>query len=403
MKNKKLISVLLIVLCLSLCVGATYAYFTDSVTSRGNKIQAGNLKIDLELLNKETQEWNSIKTSQAPIFNYNLWEPGYTDVKLLKVENEGNLAIKWEARFIYEGQLSALANVIEVYVKTSDSEFAYPTSRDDFDLSWKYKGTLTEFASNISNVLNGEILASESDYFGIALYMPTTVEDNTLQDQTIGEFDIQIVATQLTYEPDAFGTDYDEGARFPNGGATIPEETTPEETTPEETTPEVTTPEPNPNEPEPTDPSIFIWELNDDGNSYTVKGITNPENVTNMIIPGTYNGLPVTAIGAWAFEGVSTVENIIVPDSVSIIDDYAFYNCENLTNIIISGNDVTYIGFYTFFGCANLTNITFGGTVEQWDSFGLAIFWWHPELRIDVKCSDGTTWMGEYSGEYEPA
>ena len=214
MKNKRVISVLMILLCLSLCIGVTYAYFTDSATSSGNKIQAGKLKIDLELLNKDTLIWNSIKGSQDPIFYYEYWEPGYTDVKLLRVENEETLAIKWEARFIYEGEFPALADAIEVYVKTSENEFAYPTSRD-LDDSWEYQGTLAEFASNISNILNGKLLSGESDYFGIALYMPTDVDDNDLQGEAIGPFDIQIIATQLANESDAFDEKYDENAEFP--------------------------------------------------------------------------------------------------------------------------------------------------------------------------------------------
>ena len=361
MKNKrtKLISVLLIVLCLSLCVGATYAYFTDSVTSSGNKIQAGNLKIDLELLNKETQEWNSIKTSQAPIFNYTLWEPGYTDVKLLKVENEGNLAIKWEARLVYEGTIPALAQAIEVYIKASETEFAYPATRAELDASWENVGNLEYFFNNISTILNGELLARESTYFGIELYMPTTVEDNTLQDQTIGEFDIQIVATQLTYEPDAFGTDYDEGARFPNGGATIPEETTPEETTPEVTAPDLDEPT---NEPEPTDPDIFTWSENGDG-TYTVTGLrweaTIPEN---LVIPSTYNGGAVTAIGDGAFDYEDTIESVVIPNSVTTIGNYAFWDCSSLTELTI-GNGVTTIGWSAFEECTGLTSITIPDSV----------------------------------------
>ena len=343
MKNKKLISVLLIVLCLSLCVGATYAYFTDSVTSSGNKIQAGNLKIDLELLNKETQEWNSIKTSQAPIFNYNLWEPGYTDVKLLKVENEGNLAIKWEARFVYDGTIPALAQAIEVYVKASETEFAYPATRAELDATWENVGNLEYFFNNISTILNGELLARESTYFGIELYMPTTVEDNTLQDQTIGEFDIQIVATQYTYESDAFDDQYDAGATFPSNGNNTPEETAPDLDEPA-------------NEPEPTDPDMFTWSENGDG-TYTVTGfkfgVTIPEN---LVIPSTYNGGVVTTIGEYAFDCEYTIESVVIPDSVITIGYSAFQDCSGLRELTI-GNGVTTIGEYAFESCVSLTEI----------------------------------------------
>ena len=123
-KRISFLSLLIIVICISLCIGLTYAYFTDSATSSGNKIQAGKLKIDFELLDKGSSQWHSIKESQDPIFNYEYWEPGYTDVKLLRVENEETLAIKWEARFIYEGEFSALADAIKVYVKSSENEYS---------------------------------------------------------------------------------------------------------------------------------------------------------------------------------------------------------------------------------------------------------------------------------------
>ena len=220
MENRKrtnLISVLIILLCLSLCVGATYAYFTDSVTSTGNKIKAGKLDIDLELLDKETGNWNSIKTSQAPIFNYNLWEPGYTDVKLLKVENEGNLAIKWEARLVTEGTLNALADEIEVYVTTSNGEMNFPADLNAVK-GWTKVGTLRTFFANTG--INGTLEATKASYFAIALHLPTTVENTNaqgveLQNLALPEFDIQIVATQYTHESDAFDENYDKDAKFP--------------------------------------------------------------------------------------------------------------------------------------------------------------------------------------------
>ena len=74
-KRTLLISALALLMCVSMLVGSTFAWFTDSVTSAGNKIQAGTLKIDLELLDKETG-WASIKESQAPIFTYeHAWQP----------------------------------------------------------------------------------------------------------------------------------------------------------------------------------------------------------------------------------------------------------------------------------------------------------------------------------------
>ena len=98
-KKSLLMSSISLLLCISMFIGSTFAWFTDSASSAGNKIQSGILKLDVELLDKETQEWHSIKDTQEPLFNYDKWEPGYTVENILKIENEGNLALKWVAKF----------------------------------------------------------------------------------------------------------------------------------------------------------------------------------------------------------------------------------------------------------------------------------------------------------------
>ena len=148
-KKSLLTSVLSLVLCMAMLIGTTFAWFTDSVTSSNNKIQAGTLKIDLELLDKESGKWNSVKESHAPIFNYDKWEPGYTDVKVLKVENEGTLALKWVAKFIAAGQLSELANVIDVYVRPSKDAITYPATDDRALSGYTCVGTVAEFVNSI--------------------------------------------------------------------------------------------------------------------------------------------------------------------------------------------------------------------------------------------------------------
>ena len=70
-------SVIAIVICFTTLIGSTYAWFTDSATSSNNKIIAGTLKVDLELLDKQNG-WKSIKNDNTPIFDCDKWEPGYT-------------------------------------------------------------------------------------------------------------------------------------------------------------------------------------------------------------------------------------------------------------------------------------------------------------------------------------
>ena len=217
LKTRLISAVLVLVMMIGSLVGTTFAWFTDSVSSAGNKIVSGSLKVDLELLDKESGEWTSLKDSKDPIFNYTNWEPGFVDAKVLKVENEGSLALKWKAMFVSENELSVLADVIDVYVKAygvlaDDSTVAYPADRA---LEGYTKvGTLKEFVNTIQQTTYGNLLAGQAAYLGIALKMQEEA-GNDYQDKAIGAFDIQIVATQMVAENDSFGNDYDKDAVFP--------------------------------------------------------------------------------------------------------------------------------------------------------------------------------------------
>lgn len=210
-----LTSVMALMLCIVMLTGTTFAWFTDTVTSSGNKIQAGNLILDLEMLDATTGTWFSIKESTAPIFNYSNWEPGHTEVTILKVENEGNLALKWQARFISNDEVSALAKAINVYVLPSATALSYPANRSDLT-GWQSVGTLDSFINTLSETTYGTLGAYECAYLGIALEMDKEA-GNEYQKIGLNAFDIQIVATQLNSEFDSFGPDYDVDADWGEG------------------------------------------------------------------------------------------------------------------------------------------------------------------------------------------
>ena len=212
-KRALLTSIMALFLCFTMLLGTTYAWFTDSVTSSNNKIKSGTLLLDLELYDVEAGEYVSIKSSNAPIFNHDKWEPGYTDVKLLKVENEGSLALKWKATLFAKQGLSDLATVIDVYVKPSETALAMPTDRNLLAAGYTYAGTVADFVSTLETTTVGTLEANEAAYLGIALKMQETA-GNEYQDMDLGAFDIQILATQLTFEEDSLGDDYDELATY---------------------------------------------------------------------------------------------------------------------------------------------------------------------------------------------
>ena len=201
-------SIAVLVIC-AILIGSTFAWFTDSAISSGNKIQAGTLKVDLELLDEEGN-WNSIKNDSAPIFDYDKWEPGYTDVKILKIENEGTLALQWKAKIVSEKALSKLADVIDVYVLPSATELTYPADRDLE--GYTYVGTVADFIDSIESTTTGTLLAGEVSYLGLALKMSTEIGNEYQGLDLGGAIDVVIVATQISSEDDGFNNGYDSDA-----------------------------------------------------------------------------------------------------------------------------------------------------------------------------------------------
>ena len=216
-KSALLMSVLSLVLCVAMLTSTTFAWFTDTAVSANNKIVSGTLKVDLELL--KDSAWTSIKESKAPIFDYEKWEPGYTDVKILKVENEGTLALKWVAKFVSENQLTKLANVIDVYVLPSATELSVPASRDL--TGYTRVGTVAEFVNSIEETTYGTLKAGEVAYLGIALKMQETAGNEYQELDLGGAFDIAIFATQETFEKDTFNDQYDKNADYDGEVSTL--------------------------------------------------------------------------------------------------------------------------------------------------------------------------------------
>ena len=94
-------SVLSLIACVALFFGMTFAWFTDSVTSGKNKIQAGNLDVTFEYSKTlEANSWKDVTNTTEDIFtdangNDILWEPGAANIVYLKVKNAGTLALKY--------------------------------------------------------------------------------------------------------------------------------------------------------------------------------------------------------------------------------------------------------------------------------------------------------------------
>ena len=96
---------------------------------------------------------------------------------------------------------------------------------------------------------------------------------------------------------------------------------------------------------------------------YSVKGIGTCTD-TDIIIPSTYQGVPVTKISSSAFDGCSRLTSIIIPNGVTSIGGNAFSGCTSLTSIIIP-DSVTSIGSAAFSNCTSLTSITIPSSVTS--------------------------------------
>lgn len=105
------------------------------------------------------------------------------------------------------------------------------------------------------------------------------------------------------------------------------------------------------------------YKLDKKNNTLTVttpvKGSTY---VGDYVIPATvttedYGELPVVAVGSSAFSECDALTSVILPESVKLIDNYAFDTCPKLTTVEMPG--VTTIGHWSFRYCTVLENLVF--------------------------------------------
>ncbi|MBE5751742.1 MAG: leucine-rich repeat domain-containing protein [Clostridiales bacterium] len=85
----------------------------------------------------------------------------------------------------------------------------------------------------------------------------------------------------------------------------------------------------------------------------------------DIVISSTYNGLPVTEIGDYAFEVGSYITSVKIPNTVTTIGGAAFRDCVDLVSVTIP-DSVTTIGSSAFNNCYSLTNVYYMGDYADW-------------------------------------
>ena len=237
-KRALLTSVMALVMCVVMLVGTTFAWFTDTASTGVNKIQAGNLDIEVEYRTTAGGDWKTLDNA-TDLFGAagTLFEPGHTRVVELRITNAGNLALKYKigmnvvsetAGTNKAGNPYKLSNYLKVATTGiqqynpadqisslmerlifQKGDFGMWTARDfaNFELEYTSNGSVHVLQPGAAQIL------------GIKVYMPESVgnEANAISTEKAAsiEFGLNILATQYTTESDSYGTQYDKDAEYP--------------------------------------------------------------------------------------------------------------------------------------------------------------------------------------------
>lgn len=109
---------------------------------------------------------------------------------------------------------------------------------------------------------------------------------------------------------------------------------------------------------EPEDLSAFLlFSLGSGGTEYAVAGLSERQTEGYVVIPESYEGLPVTQIGEAAFADCFNLTGVTIPQTVTKIGNYAFSGCELLTALAFP-EGLEQVGEYLVKGCVSLSSIT---------------------------------------------
>ena len=229
-KKSLTLSILSLVLCFSMLIGSTFAWFTDSVTSANNVITSGKLDVELYYQVEGQTDWTKV-TEQTNVFKENaLWEPGYTEVVKFKVVNEGNLALKYNLGVNVASEVGSV-NVngneflLSDYIKFAVIDGAQNYNRDQAVAAAEETGATALKTPHNSGAKT--LLKDEEAVVTMVVYMPESVgnDANAAKDAPTPTINlgINLFATQFTYEEDSFGNDYDLGGPIISTPVTRPE------------------------------------------------------------------------------------------------------------------------------------------------------------------------------------
>ena len=210
-KRALLTSVMALVMCVVMLVGTTFAWFTDTASTAVNKIQAGNL--DVDIVDKEgttSLDGKTLSFRDADGKTDILWEPGATfNLDSFKIVNKGNLAFKYKVVISGVDGNAKLLKAIDFFVKIGDAE---KVALADWD------GILLPAGKTVTEGTKEEV--KETSLITISGTMKKEA-GNEYQGLSIDGIGITVYATQYTHENDSVDNTYDEDATYGTGATII--------------------------------------------------------------------------------------------------------------------------------------------------------------------------------------
>jgi len=329
------------VLCVSMLVGTTFAWFTDSVSTGKNIIAAGNLDVEMYYADKlETAAADWKDASDGAIFNYQLWEPGYTEVKYITIANEGSLALKYRLDVIptvpaVPGEVN-LGDVIDVYF--IDGPAASAADFADVQANWTKVGALSGLMDMTDGTATGILLPENgsanytgpdapkgSVTVGIALHMQESAGNEYMNKTVTDGFTVKLLATQLNWENDSFDNTYDESLELLEDGDMLVEEN-------------------------------GIQYINHANGDKTLYLVTDKYTAADLVVPE-----GVTALGNYSFSYNSNVKNVKLASTVRSLG--RAFDTSTVENVVLN-EGLEKINNRAFKAAANLKSVEISSTVK---------------------------------------
>lgn len=302
LRRALLTSALALVMCASMLIGTTFAWFTDSASAAVSTIQSGTLDVVLEMWNGE--KWVSAENQLLGFVDEDgnpledvLWEPAATHrLPTLRIRNNGNLALKYKV--ILTG-INGDAKLNEAIEWTIDQFVALGTEQ--------------------------KLGVGQSKEFTICGHMLESA-GNEYQNLTIDNIAIRVIATQDTVESDSYGNTYDSDAQYPTVDFTENAQTYYLNSA--------------------ADLLAFAKEVNENGNSFAGKAVV----LTGDVDLAGIDWEPIGQTGATQFEGTfdgrnHTIKNLTVDSSDRTDEFYSsglfgWLNTAVVKNICVDGANI---------------------------------------------------------------